>query len=417
MRHYCLTIIAPALQDIVEERERLTGGNSAAREDRMTITGKERIVHVLRREPVDRVGLFEVFWLETARRWTAEGRVPAPQAASAATGATSDTTRAIPIVEQLEDHFGVDLRRCRCLNLVADPDAGEKVLEENESTRLVRDGNGAVLRWRKHASGAPEHVDFLVKDRAGWEEYIRPRLLAPSLAERRIDRACYRRLRAKCAAENLFLAVGVVGAFDLMTPMCGHNNVFLGMGDDPGWVREMAATYTRVTVELLDSLVARDGAPDGLWVWDDLGYRNRPFMSPAMYRDFLFPAHRELFAWAHAHNLPVILHSDGFIEPLIPSLIEAGIDCLQPLEVKAGVDLVRVKKSFGDRIALIGGMDARVLVANDRAAVRRELESKLPQAMAGGGYVLQVDHSVPDQVDYDTYRYFVEEGLAMGTYR
>jgi uroporphyrinogen decarboxylase len=178
----------------------------------------------------------------------------------------------------------------------------------------------------------------------------------------------------------------------------------------------MCDVYTSVTINLLEMAFEREGVPDGLWVWDDLGFKHRPFMSPAMYRELIFPAHRRLFDFAHSRGLPVVLHSDGLVEPLIPNLIEAGIDCLQPLEVKAGMDLLKLKKTFGQRLAFIGGMDVRELVSNDLGRVRRKLESKLPQAMAGGGYVLQVDHSVPGQVNYDTYRYFVEEGLRIGTY-
>jgi len=161
----------------------------------------------------------------------------------------------------------------------------------------------------------------------------------------------------------------------------------------------------------------QEGLPDGLWVWDDLGFKNRPFMSPGMYREIVFPAHQRLFSFAHSKGLPVVLHCDGLVESLIPSLIEAGINCLQPLEVKAGMDLLKIKKAFGDRIALIGGMDVRTLLSNDLDVVRRELEAKVPGAMAGGGYVLQVDHSVPDQVNYETYRYFIEKGLELGTYK
>jgi uroporphyrinogen-III decarboxylase len=71
----------------------------------------------------------------------------------------------------------------------------------------------------------------------------------------------------------------------------------------------------------------------------------------------------------------------------------------------------------GDQIALIGGMDERVLETNDLAAVEAELLSKLPAAMVGSGYVLQVDHSVSPLVNYETYKYFVERGLEIGTYR
>jgi uroporphyrinogen decarboxylase len=74
------------------------------------------------------------------------------------------------------------------------------------------------------------------------------------------------------------------------------------------------------------------------------------------------------------------------------------------------------KERFTAKIALIGGMDERVLESNDLQAVERELAAKVPGAMAGRGYVLQVDHSVSDRVDYATYRFFVERGLELGRY-
>lgn len=368
------------------------------------MTSLERVSRILRHQPVDRIGLFEVFWKETADDWTAQGHLKSP--------------------ETISDHFGLDARRTggeitpqtsRTLDLQGDLDAGFQVIEETETTKLVRDGNGALLRWLK-GSGAPEHVDFLVKDRLAWEENIRPRLLDESTYERRINFKNYRDYRAKCVRENLFLSCGVLGAFDLMTPMCGYEHLLMGMAADPEWVRDMTEVYSKVTVALLEILFEREGVPNGLWTWDDLGFKNGPFMSPAMYRDLIFPAHKRLFDFAHGKGLPVILHSDGRIESLVPDLIKAGINCLQPLEAKAGTDLLEIKKKYGDQIALIGGMDERVLETNDLNAVEDELRKKLPAAMAGSGYVLQVDHSVSNIVEYKTYKHFVEVGLAMGAY-
>jgi uroporphyrinogen decarboxylase len=369
------------------------------------MTSKERIARILRHQPVDRVGLFEVFWKETAQSWSAQGHFEKP--------------------EQVSDHFGLDVRRTggeitpgnyRTVNLLAELDTGDTVIEETDSMKLVRDGNGAILRWNKKGSGAPEHVDFLVKDRQGWEERIRPFLLDERTYDRRIQFQAYRDLRVKCARDNRFMTCGVVGPFDLMTPLCGHEYLLMGMALDRDWVCRMADIYTTITIHLLEILFHREGLPDGLWVWDDLGFKEKPFMSPAMYREILFPAHKKLFDFAHSRGLPVILHCDGYVEPLIPHLIEAGIDCLQPLEVKAGMDLLNLKKDFGDKIALIGGMDVRILETNDLMAVERELTTKLPHAMANSGYVLQVDHSVTSNVEYTTYKYFVERGLEMGTY-
>jgi uroporphyrinogen decarboxylase len=371
----------------------------------MSLTSKERISRILRHQPVDRIGLFEVFWKETAERWTAEGYLER--------------------AELISDHFGLDVRRAGgeitpmpwgSVNVVANLDAGRQVVEETDTAQLVRDGNGALLRWRKGGSGAPEHVGFLVNDRRGWEEHIRPYLVDTRLYERRIDFANYRRAREHCARHERFFCAGTIAVFDVMAPMCGHECLLMAMATDPDWVRDMCEVYVTLAINLLEVLFDREGLPDGAWFWDDLAFKHRPFMSPAMYRELIYPAHKRLFDFAHSHGLPVVLHTDGLVEPLIPQLIEAGVDCLQPLEAKAGMDLVKIKKLFGQRIALIGGMDTRELITNDLGRVRRELERKLPAAMEGSGYVLQVDHSVPDQVNYETYEYFVNEGLRIGTY-
>ena len=304
----------------------------------MELTSKERFARILKHQPVDRVGLFEVYWRETVDKWVAEGHFARP--------------------EMVSDHFGLDVRRTGgeitpadygVVNLVADVDFGQQLVDETATTKLLRDGNGALLRWNKESSGAPEHVDFAVRDRRGWESLIRPHLLDQATYPRRINFASYRALREKCARDERFMTSGVVGAFDLMAPMCGHQNLLIGMAEDPDWVRQMADLYATVAIRLLEMLWGQEGLPDGLWVWDDLGFKARPFMSPAMYRELVFPAHKKLFDFAHGHNLPVVLHCDGFVEALIPALIEAGINCLQPLEVKAGMDLTRIKEHYGER--------------------------------------------------------------------
>ena len=139
-------------------------------------------------------------------------------------------------------------------------------------------------------------------------------------------------------------------------------------------------------------------------------------MSPTMYKQIVWPAHKKTFDYAHSIGCPVLVHSCGYVEPLVPDLIEAGMDCLQVMEVKAGMDLLKIKKQYGDRIALFGGVDIRMLETNDKAKVERELLSKLPAAMEGSGYILHTDHSVSTRVDYETLKYFQQRGLEIGTY-
>jgi uroporphyrinogen decarboxylase len=361
------------------------------------MTSKERIARILRREPVDRIGCFESFWSDTVRKWRAEGHLGEDES---------------PV-----DHFGLDLRHAGWFDLIADLDFEEQIIEETDEHKLVRNGNGSLLRRWKDKAGTPEHVDFSVKDRAGWEEHTRPHLTNEDNYRRRIEFESYRETRAKCAEEELFFCWGGVNVFECMHPVCGHENMLMGMALDPGWVREMCDVYADLTIDLFEILFAEEGAPDGVYFFEDMGFKEKPFMSPAMYKEIVWPAHKRLFDYAHSKGLPVTVHSCGYVEPLVPGLIEAGMDCLQAMEVKAGMDLVHLKKRFGDHIAFCGGLDVRTMVANDRDAIEAELQKKLPAAMAGGGYILHSDHSIPDQVEYDTYKFFLDRGLEVGAYK
>ena len=208
-----------------------------------------------------------------------------------------------------------------------------------------------------------------------------------------------------------------VNVFELMHPVCGHENLLVGMCLEPEWIADMCDTYSRITVEMQEELFAKEGKPDGSWYYEDMGYKGAPFMSPTMYDEFLYPAHKRTIDYAKSLGLPVIMHSCGYVEPLLPGMLKAGIDCLQVIEVKAGMDLLKLYREYGDRLSFMGGIDVRTLYTNDRAVIDQELESKIPFVKEGFGYCLHSDHSIPKTVGYNTFRYFIQKGLELGTYQ
>jgi uroporphyrinogen decarboxylase len=359
------------------------------------MTGRERIARILKRQPVDRIGLYEHFWGDTHKRWQQQGHIREG--------------------EDMADHFGFDMSGCWCFNYVADLDFQPVTLEETAETKVVKDGNGATLRRHKLHDTTPEHIDFDVKERAAWEAKIKPFLTA-KLDRRRIGFEAYRNARKHAAEKNRFFVWAGVNVFELMHPVCGHEHMLAGMALDPDWIKDMVGTYADLILKMQETLFAEEGLPDGVWYYEDMGFKERPFMSPAMYREIVQPAHARTVAWAHGQGLPVVMHSCGFVEPLLPGMLEAGIDCLQVIEVKAGMDPLRIHRQYGDRLSLCGGMDARNLVSNDIEAIRRELHAKIPALKRNNGYILHSDHSIPDTCNYETYRFFVDEGLRLGTY-
>ena len=357
------------------------------------MTGKERTACFLSRKKADRIGLFEHFWGNTVKNWISEGHIRKDESPA--------------------DHFKLDVEQLNPTNMTADFRMTDQVLEETNETILKRDGNGAVFRWHKLHSSTPEHVDFLVKDNASWLKHIKP-LLTPDPG--RINYEKYTEAKKRCdnAGRFFFWCCGHV--FELMKSLTGHVNMLEGMITDPDWITDMAQTYTDLHIALMEILFAKCGKPDGIWYSEDLGFKQHPFMSPAMYKEFLYPAHKKFNDFVHSLGLKVVMHSCGFIEPLLPHIVESGIDCLQAIEIKAGMDFLRIYKQYGDRLSFMGGLDVRILTSNDRGVIDRELEAKIPIVKQNYGYMLHSDHSIPENVKYETYKYFVDRGLELGKY-
>ena len=358
------------------------------------MTKKERITNTLALKPVDHVGCSDGPWGETIKRWQKEGHLKEG--------------------EDIIIHFDMDIRTGGWLSSVANLDFKEVILEETEETVLKLDGNGAKLRRHKLHASTPEHVDFTVKDRAGWLEHTKPHLVKTD--RRRIPFEGYRKAKKTADERQEFFCWAGVAPFEQMHPVCGHEYMLMGMALDPEWVKDMVMTYADMTIRHLEILFAEEGLPDGMFFYEDMGFKNRPFMSPAMYGEIIQPGHKRLFDFAHSKGLKVLVHSCGFVEPLVPGLVEAGMDCLQAMEVKAGMDMLRLFKKFGDRLAFFGNIDVRVLVTNNRKLIDAELIKKIPPVInGGGGYILHSDHSIPPEVDHDTLMYFFRKGQEIGT--
>jgi uroporphyrinogen decarboxylase len=127
-----------------------------------------------------------------------------------------------------------------------------------------------------------------------------------------------------------------------------------------------------------------------------------------MYRELIWPDHQRLADFAHAHGLKAIYHTDGDVNGVLDLYIGAGFDCLQPLEAKADMDVRTLGPRCGDRLALMGNIDARVLSTNDADRVEAEIATKLAAGMATRGYAYHSDHSVPPDVSWSTYRLVVD---------
>ncbi len=345
-----------------------------------TISSKERVRLALTHREGDRIPRAESFWKETVPLWHEQG---------------------LPRDADVHDYFQYDIMRAGWINHRADPSVSE-VVEETDEWESRRDGNGAILRYWKKRSGTPEHIGFTVDNADEWRT-LKKTLRATPPAQR-VDLDAARQAMAKARAGERWFCWAGVEAFEIVKDVVGHETLCMAMADNPEWATDMFETETRVALSVLDYLSENGIEFDGAWVYGDIAYNHGPFFSPRMYRRLLLPSHRAHLDWFKRRGLPVIYHTDGDFRPLIPSLMEAGVDCFQPLEAKAGIDVRELKSRYGDRIALMGNIDIMVLITNDLKRIEAEIATKIPAAKTNGGYIYHSDHSIPPGVSFETYR-------------
>ncbi len=169
----------------------------------------------------------------------------------------------------------------------------------------------------------------------------------------------------------------------------GFERFFLRLVDDPAFVHELLADRTRWSIAVCHKAVSL-GA-EVIVVGDDAAGRDGPMISPRMWRELVLPYHRQL---VESVDVPVIWHSDGNTERLLPFAVEAGFAGFHGLEPAAGMDLGRVKQEYGNDLVLVGNLDIRVLFGSDLEAVRAEVDRCLAQGAPGGGYMLATCNSI-----------------------
>ncbi len=155
------------------------------------------------------------------------------------------------------------------------------------------------------------------------------------------------------------------------------------MAEDPEWAIDIFERETDIAINALNYLEQSGVRFDGAWIYGDIAYNHAPFFSPRMYRQQIKPAHARQVAWFKERGLPVIYHTDGDFRLLIPDMIEIGIDCIQPLEAKAHMDLRELKPLYGDKLTFMGNIDIMVLITNDRARIEAEVARQAPDGQAG----------------------------------
>lgn len=177
----------------------------------------------------------------------------------------------------------------------------------------------------------------------------------------------------------------------------GVDQIFYDLAVDPEIAEYLFRRISDFYLEYFRRvLTAADGAIDIMMMGDDFGTQKGPFISPAMWCKFLKPGFSKFCDLGHEFGAKTAHHSCGSIQPLIPDLIDCGLDILNPLQPDVtGMDLAEVKKLFGDRLCFHGSISIqKTLPFGTPDDVRNEVRNRFETLGPGGGFIYCSAHNI-----------------------
>jgi uroporphyrinogen decarboxylase len=352
----------------------------------------ERMNRTLRHEEADRVPISDFFWGGFLERWRTEMGLP------------RDT----------------DIYRYYDLDWIAtipnmDPHIKAfEVLRQDEEEVVVRTGFEAVLR-KKFADPMPAFLGF---ETDSIEKLAAFRFDDPRDERRYLEGGDNQLAGVGDAfARNLppwvetvrdlhpdFPVYGsVCEAHEMLWRIIGSENVLMWIALYPQELARFIHRLHAFNLGILEAQVdAAGGLLDGMVIWGDVAYTRDMLFSPEYWRSHFKPGVAAMVEACHRRGLPVIYHGCGNVKKIFEDFIDVGVDSYNPLEAKAGLDVVELRRQYGHRIGFCGNLDVRAWAE----AAPEELEAMVLRklnAAKGGGYIVQSDHSVPSNISAENY--------------
>jgi uroporphyrinogen decarboxylase len=364
-----------------------------------------RMNKTLRHEEADRIPISDFFWGSFLDRWKKD------------LGLSKDT----------------DIYKYYDLDWIAtvpnmDPHIKQfEILEESSEHVIVRTGFEAIIK-KKFADPMPAFLKFETDS----IEKINNFIFDDPFDERRYFNSGDNQVAGVGdgftrnspawieTVKSLYVDFPVYGsvceAHELLWRIIGTENVMLWIGLYPDELGKFIERIGEFVLGITKAQIkAAAGRLDGMVIWGDVAFTKDMFFSPDYWRKYFKPIVKTLVDECHSHKIPVIYHGCGNVKRIFNDFIEIGVDAYNPLEAKAGLDVVSLRREYGHKLGFCGNLDVITWANGSQEEIKKMVLTKL-NAAKGGGFIVQSDHSVPSNVSGQNYDYVVNLVRKYGKY-
>jgi len=364
------------------------------------MTNRERALAVLRYEPYDRLPIVHFgYWGETLQKWVDEGHLKSDEVRGYGDGNEVDNALAAKVGFDFNWNWMVGA------NGWLDPGLESKVVAEfPDGSKHMVGGDGVIYLSKPGAGSIPAHVDYLLKDRAVWEEQFKWRF---QWSEQRVNKKALESLRSGERENPLGLLCGSL--YGNIRSMLTFEGACYMLADDEALFTEIIDTVAELNYQNVRCMLESGAKFDFAHFWEDICFKNGPCISPRVFREKVGPHYKRITDLTRKHGIDVCsLDCDGKIDALVPIWLENGVNTMFPIEVGTwGASIAPWREEYGKGLLGVGGMNKNVF-ARDKAAVDAEVE-RLRRLVDLGGFIPCPDHRIAPDAKWDLVRYYCDE--------
>ena len=278
-----------------------------------------------------------------------------------------------------------------------------QVIRDTDEELIYRDELGRTMHMIKGVATLAHPLDYPVKNMDDWLK-VKPLY---EYSPQRLGKN-WQAIAEQGLADGKVIGVSIPGGFDEPRQLMGEENLCLAYYEQPELIHDILATIGETAERVLDE-VSKAVLVDKLYVHEDMAGKSGPLAGPKHIAEFIAPYYRRIWGMLAERGTRIFdQDSDGDMRAVIPAFMDAGVNCMHPMEPASGMDMVEIRKQYGNRLAFYGGIDKHV-IRRSQDEITAELEYKLPPMIASGGCILALDHRIPNGTPLANYRFYIDK--------
>ena len=352
-----------------------------------TMTDRQRFNNQMHYRPVDRCFNMEFgYWEDNFRQWPIF------------------VDNGIRTIDQANVFFNFDVIRRVGGATWLKPTFERKVIRETPTTLIIQNVEGLLAEIPKDGHDTiPHFMQSAIRTPEDWKKVKAERFRLDDPA-RRLDMAVVH--KAHPADRTYPLGVNCGSMIGKVRDLLTFEGLAYACYDYPDMVEDMVETSCQLVELFLDQVLGQIDF-DYASGWEDICFKNGPIVSVDFFRRLVVPRYKRISSRLHKHGIDLwYTDCDGDVRPILPYLLEGGINCLFPYEVNSCCHPAQLLAEYGKELRIMGGVD-KMELAKGPEAIRKYLQSIQP-LVERGGYIPFCDHLCPPNVKVEDYLYYLD---------